>query len=87
MVALHFWLRDTVGPPDHMEPTGAFLDFGSDHLGHPSEVALCHWLLIDHKVKCLRVWVGILGASRTGGGQQKSDLGGEYERGRALHLD
>ena len=30
VVLLHFWLRDTVGPPDHIEPTGAVLDFGSN---------------------------------------------------------
>ena len=31
-VPLHFWLCDPVGPPDHIEPTGGFLNFGSDRL-------------------------------------------------------
>ena len=57
VVRLHFWLHDMVGPPDHIERRGAFLDFGSDRLGHPCEVALCHGRRFEQNAKCPPVWV------------------------------
>ena len=38
-ISLHFWLCDTLGPPDHTEPTGALLDYGPKVLGHSCEIA------------------------------------------------
>ena len=86
VVLLHFMLRDTMGPPHHIEPTGIFLDFGSDRLGHPFEAALCNGsdgsesqvsTRLGRKCGCRSRW------RRT----TKVWLWGGYERGRALHLD